>query len=630
MATQFSMQPFYRSTPLTVDTHHAPQKYLEGDDKSCMLDDNSLEHSAVDSGLELSPPMVNSRRESFAVGNALFSPKTEDWQSVDMQSVPSNPFTDQNGASNGNSHNPFMRLDPTHGHIFPPPGNHWDIGGSSGSTQTAMQHFNQMQSTFNPGTTAFQRPVPNPYSNPGTIFAPLSVGDQAMPTSPAKEWMVPTQNMNKKMQPGSPVIRSHNDLRRGDGIRKKNARFDIPAERNLTNIDSLISRSTDDQEIKELKQQKRLLRNRQAALDSRQRKKQHTERLEDEKKQYTAVITNLEEELAASKDKFDMLMQEKSTMVTYIERMTLEKDDMIRNHTLEAGELRKKVNVLTNHVQQLESRSMSNATSVVTGDFPGNYDGMDAVGMPGAWDDSNLLSDYPPSQQQQRQAVRPQMSGLQTKKNFEVVVPAADEKSTSQGGLLFMLFLVGAFVMSSRSVPAIPRVSEDVRIASATLLNNCLKDAGINSQSATMQSIVPQPSGSNWVHPPVVGSAGMTDISIESATPSMLGDLGNSLTQPTQEQINEHVFGLSAAQYGGVGNQEFLQGAVPRPSSQGRKNLADALAAIRAASKQGGAAEVYTRSLLWEHIPKEVVRKFAKMVAECNNAQNEQQCNESQ
>ena len=29
--------------------------------------------------------------------------------------------------------------------------------------------------------------------------------------------------------------------RRGDGIRKKNARFDIPAERNLTNIDQLIS-----------------------------------------------------------------------------------------------------------------------------------------------------------------------------------------------------------------------------------------------------------------------------------------------------------------------------------------------------------------------------------------------------
>ena len=55
---------------------------------------------------------------------------------------------------------------------------------------------------------------------------------------------------------------------RGDGIRKKNARFDIPQERNLMNIDRLIEDAKDDEEVKELKQQKRLLRNRQAAYAS--------------------------------------------------------------------------------------------------------------------------------------------------------------------------------------------------------------------------------------------------------------------------------------------------------------------------------------------------------------------------
>jgi hypothetical protein len=58
---------------------------------------------------------------------------------------------------------------------------------------------------------------------------------------------------------GSPLT-----LRR-DGIRKKNARFEIPAERTLSNIDHLISQSSNEEEVKELKQQKRLLRNRQAA-----------------------------------------------------------------------------------------------------------------------------------------------------------------------------------------------------------------------------------------------------------------------------------------------------------------------------------------------------------------------------
>lgn len=52
---------------------------------------------------------------------------------------------------------------------------------------------------------------------------------------------------------------------RSDGIRKKNAKFDIPAERNLANIDLLIASCVNDEDKKELKQQKRLLRNRQAA-----------------------------------------------------------------------------------------------------------------------------------------------------------------------------------------------------------------------------------------------------------------------------------------------------------------------------------------------------------------------------
>jgi hypothetical protein len=52
---------------------------------------------------------------------------------------------------------------------------------------------------------------------------------------------------------------------RSDGIRKKNAKFEIPHERNLNTIEALIHNAQNDDERKELKQQKRLLRNRQAA-----------------------------------------------------------------------------------------------------------------------------------------------------------------------------------------------------------------------------------------------------------------------------------------------------------------------------------------------------------------------------
>jgi hypothetical protein len=52
---------------------------------------------------------------------------------------------------------------------------------------------------------------------------------------------------------------------RRDGVRKKNARFDIPEGRNINNIDDLINQANTEEEVKDLKQQKRLLRNRQAA-----------------------------------------------------------------------------------------------------------------------------------------------------------------------------------------------------------------------------------------------------------------------------------------------------------------------------------------------------------------------------
>ncbi|TQN70990.1 Cyclic AMP-dependent transcription factor ATF-6 beta [Colletotrichum shisoi] len=607
MVSTYQMPNYYRTTPLTVDTTQA-QKYYEEEDHG-ILDESILDHSALDSGLEMSPPMADSRRESFAIGGSLFSPKTEDWQSVEMQSVPSNnPFIEQH-----TNNNPFMRLDHAQPHPSPfgPQGNAWSLSNTSGSC-TPLQQFDGLPAEYDSGAPMFQRPVQGqtPFTNPTgqiNMFAPIGSGNQSIPTSPQKGWLGQAESMAKKMRPGSPAIRSHNDMRRGDGIRKKNARFDIPAERNLSNIDNLISQSTDEQEIKELKQQKRLLRNRQAALDSRQRKKQHTERLEDEKKQFTAVLTDMEDEMAEMRKQMEQLLREKQFNQEYIESLTMEKEEMMRSHTIETGELRKKVSVLTDHVQRLENAAMA---APANNNFVSGYDDMDGMTMPGTWDSVNFLGEYPMEQE-----VKQELQVIPTKKADNTAFPVESEKPSSQGGILFMLFLVGAFVLSSRSTPAIPRVSEDVRAEAATLLESVFKDAGINGASNTMNAVAPQPSGGSWVDNSAVS---MGDTSMGGVAPSMLGQLGDSLTQPTDEQANEQLFGLSAAQYNGVNSQDFLGSAPERSTSQGRKNLADALAAMR--NTKQSAADVYTRSLLWDQIPSEVVRNFAKMVSESNSA----------
>ncbi|KAI1819071.1 bZIP transcription factor [Xylaria intraflava] len=601
MVSAFQMPTYYRPNALSVDTQ-AP-KFFEEDDAT-ILDDSILDHSAMDSGLEMSPSMGDSRRDSFAVGGPLFSPKNEDWDSVDMHPVPSNnPFLPQNN-------NPFTRPDAqvTYGSQHQP----WSMGHGSG-TCTPVQ-YDGLEATYDGSASLFQRSMPmqtpfNTSSGHVPLFSAVAPTNQTIPTSPQKDWMS-SEFKSQSLKRDSSAIRSHNEMRRGDGIRKKNARFDIPAERNLENIDTLISQSTDDQEIKELKQQKRLLRNRQAALDSRQRKKQHTERLEEEKKQFTGLVSNLEEEIADLNGKLAQLLREKEFMQNHIEDLRLEKEDMVQTHTIETGELRKKVSILTDHVQRLEHAAMPSNNG-----FGSAFNDMDSITMDAAWDNMAYMTDYPmePEVKQEVQLVH--------QKKTEISLPEV-EKPATQGGLLFMLFLVGAFVLSNRSGQNIPRVSEDMREASATLLNNILQDVDVSHASSNMiEPAAPRPSGATWS---TTASVPMASHAMDTVTPSILGDLADSLTQPTEQQANEQAFSLTPAQFNGITSQDFIRAPQPPPNSHKRRNLAEALANMRPHEKQS-AAEVYTRSLLWDQIPSDVVRNFAKMVADCNGSNSGQQ-----
>jgi len=175
-------------------------------------------------------------------------------------------------------------------------------------------------------------------------------------------------------------------------------------------------------------------------------------------------------------------------------------------------------------------------------------------------------------------------------------------------------------VASKGSSSSIPRMSDDVRAASATILEDIFKDAGVaHSASGVSEVMAPVQSGTPWSTNAIPTMGGNEMVGVTSST---LGDLADSLSQPTEEQNHEQLFSLSAAQYNGLTSQDFLQNAPVRSTSQGRRNLVESLAAMRSNSKKS-AAEVYTRSLLWDQVPSEVVRNFAKMVSEAQNAQDD-------
>lgn len=142
-------------------------------------------------------------------------------------------------------------------------------GAFSGGAVGPVSSINFSQMTYRPGAV-FGAPggvAMSPQSSQG--WMPTTTATTAAATTTTTTTTTTTAEVpNNQARPTtrSPTYRSDSTLHvRRDGIRKKNARFEIPAERTLSNIDQLIAQSTNEEEIKELKQQKRLLRNRQAA-----------------------------------------------------------------------------------------------------------------------------------------------------------------------------------------------------------------------------------------------------------------------------------------------------------------------------------------------------------------------------
>ena len=175
-------------------------------------------------------------------------------------------FADQESVSTTSS-NAFYKTNAFYSH----PVSSWASGSCTPTTVyegLATDHYEAEHSaSYLSGTptTASSAGFDAPLGNASlSLFSTPSTANFAAPSVCSDQ--SDGRSMSKRMQPGSPLHPHSPLLRRADAaVRKKNARFEIPAERNLHNIDHFIAHSSDDQEIKELKQQKRLLRNRQAA-----------------------------------------------------------------------------------------------------------------------------------------------------------------------------------------------------------------------------------------------------------------------------------------------------------------------------------------------------------------------------
>ncbi|KAJ4335368.1 hypothetical protein N0V87_006157 [Didymella glomerata] len=614
---------------------HRPSSTLSSNDRKSnafAFDQQTLDHDILDTPTLMSPTTST---------QGIFSPDASIWEDFSQHQFVDRTATSSVVNSNANnpffteqSNNPFARLPPNQAATYGQQS--WPMDNSGIRTPTAPKPSNP----FGPGDFGVQSAfAPQPQQQmfhglpvdanvrPSAVF-PNAVAEQPMSPHTHSDWMAfNQQEMDsrpgpKRMRPNTPPPRGFSPRRDG-GIRKKNARFDIPAERNLFNIDQLIANCTNEDEMKELKQQKRLLRNRQAALDSRQRKKKHTEELEEEKKGWIEKMCGMQEEFATMRIEYDQLIAEKENwhresmdMHHMINQLQFDKEELVRNHTLETGELRKKVAVLTERLES-SSGNMTVAPSTTFTDFASEMDNLNMGGN--EWDNYIFVNDFASDEQ------TPQEQPM------AIVPRAKEEKEPVASGLLLMLLLCGAFVASksgSGAAPPMPRMPDEVRAASADVLDSILKDAGVSS-AFTEQGLIanavtglePTPSGMAWPKATMSGSE------LAGISGSRLEQLHSQLAAPTKEQENEQLFSITPAQYNSMTSLDFTR---PRysigsddtsdplsPSQPShRRNLAATLAAMREQNKGESAAEVYTRSLLWDKISPEVVHEFKRIVEE--------------
>ena len=283
-----------------------------------------------------------------------------------------------------------------------------------------------------------------------------------------------------------------------------------------------------------------------------------------------------------------------------IDSQAAEKEDMVRRHTLETAELRKKISILTEEAQRNVDMTMSAVPSSAgfSNHTFSDLEHMTRCETP-QWDDISFMNS------RTAEDVKPQLSSLVVRQKDVAV----KEEDPAVSGLLIMLLLCGAWVASgnnTRSNP-VPQMPEDVRAASAQVLTNIYKDAGLQPEVAPSSTFSnPALSGSNPSHHSF------------NAYPNHFDPqaVHTHLTAPSNQQEFDQAFSLTADQYNHITTDWYNQPEQHKPSSPNRRrNLADTLANLHL-DKRTTATNAYTKSLLMDEVPTNVVRDFHRMVAE--------------
>ena len=292
----------------------------------------------------------------------------------------------------------------------------------------------------------------------------------------------------------------------------------------------------------------------------------------------------------------------------YIEGMHMEKDELIRVHTLETADLCKKNNVLKESIEKLERQAKPAAP--ISNEFS-EFENLTMDSTP--WEDFNMVNGLPMESDTSPSMVMPIEKGPE-----KSAATTTTNDSPFSWNAFYMCLLFGAFIASnSATLPSrsIPRLSEEYRAESANVLKAVLSSSPTEvAQPSSASAVAPSAAAASL--PATISGAEMAQMTAGNGN---LDELHASLTMPTKEQEQEQVFSLNADQYNAL--TTFDDSNVDYKPQQQPSNLQQALTNMRNHAGQkvpprGATSDIYSRSLMWDRVPEKVIRDFRRMVHE--------------
>ena len=364
------------------------------------------------------------------------------------------------------------------------------------------------------------------------------------------------------------------------------------------------------------------------SLDSRQRKKSHTEKLEHEKKMHEKRMVDLETAVDQFQEQLhlerEQWMHQRQQYDMQIKSLMQERDEAIRQKTIEVADTRRQLNAMKEYVREQSQRPSGYGQTTDMNNMASDFS---EFGFDDDWENEfslidNTDLDTNDFENMQRQATpKPPM-------------PSSDKKPEAEfsWNTFYMCLLFGAVVVSAGGQLAKAANSQaDVSLPSVSDLNradaeNVLK-AVLSIEPQSAQGLVPSRSAvpsltTSTPHSSVSGS-GFSHLSGESRTG--LDKLSSTLTTPSRHQEVQQIFAMTPASYNHITDPlaEFEDDAdTDLPDSPLHKpvvsRLEQALAAFNAnkspSERNGFQSQAHQQSAL--HVPEAVMADFRAFVHE--------------